>query len=133
MVDKKILIDQIEGGFAQLPEPILGVGKQQLLLRITKSLKDLPFLLCGPPGCGKKSLIQIAAKDANLKVKGAYDLSQISRKDGIARYHDLEKVISRYGERLGKDLMGEKCLLVLFGAEHLDNEGVPWCANTTWC
>ena len=71
MADKELIIE--------LPEPVLGAGKQQLLPKIVKSLKDLPFLFCGPPGVGKKSLLQIAAKDANLKVKGAYDLSQISR------------------------------------------------------
>ena len=106
MADKKIIIDRIEGGFSELLEPISGVGKQQLLSKITNSLKDLPFLLCGPPGVGKKSLIQIAAKDANLKVKGAYDLGHISG-EKKTRYPDLEKIISRYEGRLQKNVMGE--------------------------
>ena len=39
------------------------------------------------------------------------------------RYDDLVKVLSWYGGRLQKSIMGEKCLLVLYGAEHLDEKG----------
>ena len=78
MTDQTIIIDRVAGGFSELPEPVCDVGKQQLLHQIANGLNNLPFLLCGPPGCGKKSLVQIAAKDANLKVKGAYDLGHIS-------------------------------------------------------
>lgn len=126
MVDKTmIILDRVEGGFSELPEPILGVGKQQLLPKLTNSLKHLPFLLCGPPGCGKKSLLQIAAKDVNLKVKGVYDLGHIAGGNKV-RQDDLEKVISWYGGRLQKNIMGETCLLVLYGAEHLDKEGAAY-------
>ena len=99
MVDKTMIImDRVEGGFSELPEPIPGVGKQQLLSKLTNSLKSLPFLLCGPPGCGKKSLLQIAAKDVNLKVKGAYDPGHIAGGKKV-RQDDLEKGVCV--ERLG--------------------------------
>ena len=123
MVDKTMIVDRVEGGFAELMEPIPGVGKQTLLPKITNSLKNLPFLLCGPPGVGKKSLLQVAAKEAGLVVKGAYDLGHIANGKKV-RYDDLEKVLCRYGGKLTKNLMGEKCLLVLYGAEHLDKDGV---------
>ena len=122
MTDQTIIIDRVAGGSPELPEPVCGVGKQQLLHQIANGFKNLPFLLCGPSGCGKKSLVQIAAKDANLKVKGAYDLGQISS-EMKTRYDDLVKVLSWYGERLQKNILGEKCLLVLYGAEHLDEKG----------
>ena len=122
MADWRPIIDGVEGGFSELPEPICGVGKLGLVPKLTESLNNLPFLVCGPPGCGKKSLLQIAAKDANLKVKGAYDLGHISS-EKKTRYDDLVKVLNRYGGRLQKNLMGEKCLLLLYGAEHLDKEG----------
>ena len=72
MADKKMIVNRVQGRFAELPEPIPDVGKQTLLPEITNSLKDLYFLLCGPPGVGKKSLLQIAAKEAGLKAKGTY-------------------------------------------------------------
>ncbi len=95
--------------------------------RFTKLGAKIPkgALLCGPPGCGKKSLLQIAAKDVNLKVKGVYDLGHIAGGNKV-RQDDLEKVISWYGGRLQKSLMGETCLLVLYGAEHLDKEGAAF-------
>ena len=96
MVDKTMIVDRVEGGFAELMEPIPGVGKQTLLPKITNSLKNLPFLLCGPPGCGKKSLLQVAARKAGLVVKGTYDLGHIANGKKV-RYDDLERVLGRYG------------------------------------
>ena len=106
-------------GMAPLPEPIAGVGKQQLLPQIINSMKNLPFLLCGPPAVGKKSLIQLAAQKLNLKVEGTYDLGHIANEERVYQ-EELEKVISWYGGRLQKNTAGETHLLVLYGAEHLD-------------
>ena len=91
--------------FPNYRSELLDVGKQQLLPELINSLKDLPFLLCGPPGCGKKSLIQIAAKEANLKVKGAYDLGHIAS-EKQTRYADLVEALSKYRGRLQKNIMG---------------------------
>ena len=60
----------------------------------------------------------------NLKVKGAYDLGHIAGGKKV-RQDDLEKVISWYGG-LQKNIMGETCLLVLYGAEHLDKTGAAF-------
>ena len=106
-------------GMGELPEPIPGVGKQHLLPQIVNSMKNLPFLLCGPPGVGKKSLVQLAAQQLNLKVECTYDLGQVASECKVYQ-EELEKVISWYGGRLQKNVMGETHLLVLYGAEHLD-------------
>ena len=70
-------------GIIPLPEPMPGVGKQQLLLQIVNSMRNLPFLLRGPPGVGKKSLIQLAAPKLNLTIKGAYDLGHVANEKSV--------------------------------------------------
>lgn len=123
-----------DAGFALLPEPIPDVGKQQLLPKIVDEMERLvsrpqslshPFLLCGPPGCGKKSLIQLASQKMNLKVTGAYDLAHIANSNRVSQ-DLLECVVHWYGGRLQKNMVGEKHLLVLYGAEFLDKENVAF-------
>ena len=112
-------------GIDELPEPIPGVGKQRLLPQVVNSMKDLPFLFCGPPGIGKKSLVQLAAQQLNLKVECAYDLGQIAGESKV--YPELlQRVTSWFGGRLQKDVMGERRLLVLYGAEHLADENAAF-------
>ena len=88
----KLPIDWV-AGTDELPEPILGAGKQHLLPKIVNSMKNLPFLFCGPPGVGKKSLIRLAAQRLNLKVECTYDLGQISG-EKQASQELLQKVTS---------------------------------------
>ena len=112
-------------GMGELPEPIPGVGKQHLLPQIVNSMKNLPFLLCGPPGVGKKSLVQLAAQQLNLKVECTYDLGQIASECKVYQEF-LQKVTSWFGGRLQKDVMGERRPLVLYGAEHLAKESAAF-------
>ena len=112
--------DKVEGGFVTVPSPTPGVGKQQLLPKLADSLKDLPFLMCGPPGTGKHNLLKVATKKANLKMN-TYDLGHISH-DFRVRHRELETMLNMYGGKLQTNLMGVRSLLVLQGGEHLDTE-----------
>ena len=122
-------IDQIEGGFFDPVSPLPGVGKLTLLPKLKDSLKKLPFLLCGPPGSGKKNLLKIATQESGLEMS-IYDLGHIAKgfkreDDNVkARYREVEKIIGKYvgGRRLQTNLMGERRLLVFYGAEFLDRE-----------
>ena len=116
----KVEGDKVEGGFVTVPSPTPGVGKQQLLPKLADSLKDLPFLMCGPPGTGKHNLLKVATEKANLKMN-TYDLGHISN-DFRVRHRDLETMLNRYGGKLQTNLMGVRSLLVLQGGEHLDTE-----------
>jgi hypothetical protein len=123
---KVIRPDNMQGGFFEnLSPPTRGVGKQQLLPKLAASLRDLPFLLCGPPGCGKKSMLTIAAEDAYLNL-GIYDLGQISNEERT-KQHLLVRVVYEFGGRQERNMInGKKTLLALYGAEHLDNEGAAF-------
>ena len=94
---------------------VVGVGKTFVLEKLTAALHDgkatLPLLLCGPPGCGKKCLVQTASKAAGYDLT-LYDVSAITFE---TKYYDkaakkerstdhsevskdlLEKVINKYG------------------------------------
>ena len=64
-----LIYDKVEGGFVDVPSPTPGVGKIQLLPKLADALKELPFLLCGPPGTGKHNLLKLATLDAKLGIE----------------------------------------------------------------
>ena len=121
----KVEGDKVEGGFVTVPSPTPGVGKQQLLPKLADSLKDLPFLMCGPPGTGKHNL---ATEKANLKMN-TYDLGHISN-DFRVRHRDLETMLNRYGGKLQTNLMGVRSLLVLQKKSVLTQSVHLWCASS---
>ena len=61
----------------ELGPVIKGVGKTQVLHKLVVSLSNLPFLLCGPPGCGKKCMVWTAATYADYELT-IYDISAIT-------------------------------------------------------
>ena len=115
-----LMCDRVEGGFIPVPSPTPGVGKIQLLPKIADALKELPFLLCGPPRTGKHNLLKLATQNANLGMS-TYDLGHISTNFKV-RYDDLYKMLNNSGGKLQTNLMGVRSLLVLQGGEHLDTE-----------
>jgi len=119
--DDELICDKVEGGFIDVPSPTSGVGKIQLLPKLTDALKELPLLLCGPPGTGKHNLLKLATQNANLGMS-TYDLSHISNNFKV-RYEDLHKMLNNSGGKLQRNVYGVKSLLVLQGGEHLDAEG----------
>jgi hypothetical protein len=116
-----LIYDKVEGGFVDVPSPTPGVGKIQLLPKLADALKELPFLLCGPPGTGKHNLLRLATLDAKLGMS-TYDLGHISNNYGT-RYKDLYKMLNNSGGKLQTNFDGVRSLLVLQGGEHLDTEG----------
>ena len=117
-----LIYDKVEGGFITVPSPTPGVGKIQLLPKLADALKELPFLLCGPPGTGKHNLLKLATENAKLGMS-TYDLGHISAKStGKVRYNDLFKMLNNSGGKLQTNLFGVKSLLVLQGGEHLNTE-----------
>ena len=115
-----LIYDKVEGGFVDVPSPTPGVGKIQLLPKLADALKELPFLLCGPPGTGKHNLLRLATLDAKLGMS-TYDLGHISNNYGT-RYKDLYKMLNNSGGKLQTNFDGVRSLLVLQGGEHLDTE-----------
>lgn len=124
----------LEEGWFNEVTPVRGVGKQQLLPNIAASLPDLPVLLCGSPGSGKKNLLKSVADDADVQLN-IFDISEIcvdirtsggKQMDimGTKLRHDLlEKVIRQFsGQERSLDTK-KKTLLALYGAEHLDEKG----------
>ena len=103
---------------------ISDVGKTSVIPQLKKSLENLPFLLCGPAGCGKKYLLHQALESRNYH---SYDLALISNNKGTIQ-RLLEKVENRYGGKFSITMNGslEKTLLVLHGAEHLTAEGAKF-------
>ena len=102
-----------------------GVGNHKLLLKLQAALKHLPFSLCGAPGTGKKHLLTMAVASTNYKLT-IYDLAHISTERGT-RVNDLQRVLNRW---MGNNnLDGNKLVLALYGAEHLDKEGAQMLHN----
>ena len=124
----------LEEGWFNEVTPVRGVGKQQLLPNIAASLPDLPVLLCGSPGSGKKNLLKSNADDADVQLN-IFDISEIcvdartcggKQMDimGTKLRHDLlEKVIRQFGGQERSLDTKKKTLLALYGAEHLDEKG----------
>ena len=110
-----------------IQDVISDVGKTSVIPQLKKSLENLPFLLCGPAGCGKKYLLHQALQSRNYS---SYDLALISNKKGTIQCL-LEKVENRYGGKFSITMNGslEKTLLVLHGAEHLTAEGAKFFKN----
>ena len=110
-----------------LQDFIPDVGKTSVIPKLKKWLADTPFLLCGPPGCGKKHLLHQAL---NGQCHHWYDLALISNNNGTIQSL-LEKMENRYGGgwRIATNGLLEKTLLVLYGAEHLSDEGARFLKN----
>ena len=82
---------------------------------------ELPFLLCGPPGCGKKSALRMALRGQQVN---QYDLSSISNEKGT-KLDLLEQLLRK--NLGGQQVLGQEgdlkpCTLILYGVEHLGQE-----------
>ena len=105
-----------------------GVGKTKKLGDVKAWLQDLPFLLRGPPGCGKKHLLlQAVGRQYSL-----FDLGMISNSEGtiqsmlqkVVDTHSLNKAVDEKQGPDGKpDPDTQQTLLALYGCEHLTVEG----------
>ena len=94
-------------------------------------LQDLPFLLRGPPGCGKKHLLlQAVGRQYSL-----FDLGMISNSEGtiqsmlqkVVDTHSLNKAVDEKQGPDGKpDPDTQQTLLALYGCEHLTVEGAKF-------
>ena len=115
-----LIYDKVEGGFIDVPSPTPGVGKTQLLPKLADALKELPFLLRGPPGTGKHNLLKLATQNTKLGMS-TYDLGHISTNFKV-RYSDLFKMLNNSGGTLQTNFNGVRSLLVLQGGEHPDTE-----------
>ena len=127
----------LEGGWFDGLSPIQGIGKHCLPHKISKSLIDLPVLLCGPAGTGKKFLLKGAADDSNIELM-IFDISEIcvDVRNGNGKQidcmghklrHDLlEKVIRQFSGQERSIVNNKKTLLALYGADRLDDAGVTF-------
>ena len=93
------------------------------LPEIKRACSKMPFLLCGPPGCGKKSALRLALHD-KLAV---HDLAAISNGNGAKL--DLLRQLLRANSRqqtIAEDGGLGSSALVLYGAEHLTSGCVEY-------
>ncbi len=94
----------------------------------------VPFVLCDTPECGKRYLLRQASAGAprgqSPQGHNWYDLGLISNNNGTKQ--DLLKyLMSRCGggHRPANNCLLEKTLLVLYGAEHLNDQGANFLKN----
>ena len=80
-----------------------------------------PFVLSGPPGCGKRYLLHQALEGKHV---AKYDLAAIPNNNGTTQDF-LEYAVNTYGGGfcITKTGLLEKPLLIIYGAEHLTEEG----------
>jgi replication-associated recombination protein RarA len=99
---RKITESAYSAGFEEFPVPRGDVGKSQMIPELVDAMKNMPFLLCGPPGCGKKSLIYLAALKMEIHVEGVYDLGHIANEQKVIQ-DQLERVLAYFGSRIVKN------------------------------
>ena len=113
-------MDKIEGG-AEVLKLVCkeGVGNAtKMLPKLESALKSLQFAFCGPPGTGKKHLLQQLAASVGKELI-LYDLTYAANENGV-RSEDLSKVLQRY--ETNGNLLGKESVLALYGGEHLNAE-----------
>ena len=113
-------MDKIEGG-AEVLKLVCkeGVGNAtKMLPKLESALESLPFAFCGPPGVGKKHLLQQLAAGVGKELI-LYDLTYAANENGV-RSEDLRKVLSKY--QTSDNLLGKGSVLALYGGEHLNEE-----------
>ena len=95
------------------------------LPELRRACAKMPFLLCGPPGCGKKSALRMALGDRRL---GMHDLAMISNEHGT-KLDSLKELVrtNLFGQQvLTEEGETEPSVLVLYGAEHLGADCVEF-------
>ena len=103
-----------------------GVGNAtKMLPKLESALESLPFAFCGPPGVGKKHLLQQLAAGVGKELI-LYDLTYAANENGV-RSEDLRKVLSKY--QTSDNLLGKGCVLALYGGEHLNEETAQMLKN----
>ena len=117
------------------------VCRPQLLSKLSAILSDLPVLLCGPPGTGKKSAIKSVADDAGVQLN-IFDVGEIcvdirnrhgqeTNKGAKLRQDLLEKVILQFGVNRGSSPQKKKTLLALYGADQMDSAGAAFARSAS--
>ena len=111
--------------YGQLREQLVATNFLKDKLReIQRAYSKSAFLLCGTPGCGKKSALRLA-----LGVEpGVHDLADISNGNGT-KLDGLQQLIRSNSQQqtiTGEGGLGGASALVLHGAEHLTSECVEY-------
>ena len=98
---------------------------KKMLPKLKRACAEMPFLLCGPPGCGKKCALRLALGEKKLTL---HDIAEISNERGT-KLDALKELVRMHAfgqQMLTGEGEAEPSVLVLYGAEHLDGDCVQY-------
>ena len=89
---------------------------ERFIAKLQVFMKQLPFLLCGSPGSGKKTSLAFAATKMSTQL-ALFDLAEISNNQGV-QMDKLQQLAKKFDNT---DVYGNILIFALFGAEHLND------------
>lgn len=98
---------------------------KKMLPELKRACAKMPFLLCGPPGCGKKCALRLALGETKLSL---HDIAMISNERGT-KLDSLKELVRTHGfgqQMLTGEGEAEPSVVVLYGAEHLGCDCVEY-------